>query len=55
MLKTLRTLGVPVAAAWLLTFLFHTPRGEQLLERIARVLFPDWLCRWSDRETPWRP
>jgi hypothetical protein len=32
---------------WLFMVLWHTPRGDEWLEKLARVVFPEWTRRRS--------
>lgn len=41
-IKTMAALG---GGTWLLVFLYMTPRGDRILGRVGRTLFPDWLTK----------
>lgn len=41
-LGTLVKVGV---LSWTYVFLFDTPRGDRILDRIGKIAFPEWLCK----------
>lgn len=45
MMKALKWAAWYLVGWWLVTFLFVTPRGDQVLTRVFGWMFPDWLCK----------
>ncbi|MFE4960408.1 hypothetical protein ACFRCW_42340 [Streptomyces sp. NPDC056653] len=44
-MKTAIKTAVFLAATWLLTFLWCTPRGDRIMTQIGKALFPERLIK----------
>lgn len=38
-----RDVVAPVAVGWTVAFLFCTPRGDRIMRRLDRIIFPPWV------------
>lgn len=40
-----RDAAAALGGIWGMVFLLYTPRGERIMRRVDRALFPDWLTK----------